>query len=84
MQRTEDDKKRKKGRGIKGKKTRRRKKRGKERSEGGMTGKYGGGQQTAGHGRDRSADLVRLMGMGSHSDAIMLLINPLVSACLGG
>ena len=29
-------------------------------------------------------DLVGLMRMGSHSDAIMLLINPLVSACLGG
>lgn len=30
------------------------------------------------------SSLVGLMRMGSHSDAIMLVINPLVSACLGG
>lgn len=30
------------------------------------------------------SSLVSLMRMGSHSDAIMLVINPLVSACLGG
>lgn len=29
-------------------------------------------------------NLVSLMRMGSHSDAIMLVINPLVSVCLGG
>lgn len=30
------------------------------------------------------ADLVRLMRKGRRSDAIMSLINPTVSACLGG
>lgn len=44
----------------------------------------GGVQETVEHGLDQPADQVRLMGMGSHSDAITLLINPLVSACLGG
>lgn len=41
-------------------------------------------EQAAARGPGPPADLVRLMGKGGHSDAIMLLINPMVSACLGG
>ena len=43
-----------------------------------------GVKQTVGHGLDQPADPVRQMRMGSHRDAILLLINQLVSACLGG
>lgn len=45
---------------------------------------HAGVQTVAGRGQVQPADPVKLMRTGSNSDVIMLLINPLMSACLGG